>query len=89
MVLRRTVRRRRRWNEALAGGGPSIPPPSTCKSRHSRAATPAQGPETLFEASVVCQGHEAAVSDHDVVDDGDAYRTAHRAELLRDRTILG
>ena len=29
MVLRRTVRRRRLWSEALAGGGPSIPLPST------------------------------------------------------------
>ena len=38
MVLRRTVRRRRRWSEALAGGGPSIPLPSTRqkRSRHSR-----------------------------------------------------
>ena len=40
MVLRKTVRRRRRWSVALAGGGPSIPLPSTRKrSRH-----PAQGP---------------------------------------------
>jgi len=33
MVLRRTVRRRRRWSEALARGGPSIPLPSTRKKR--------------------------------------------------------
>ena len=44
MVLRRTVRRRRRWSEALARGGPSSPLPSTGKkrSRHSRP-----GPATL------------------------------------------
>ena len=38
MVLRKTVHRRRRWSEALAGGEPSIPLPSTSKkrSRHSR-----------------------------------------------------
>ena len=41
MVLRRTVRRRRRWSEALAAGGPSIPLPSTSKrSRHSRPGPP-------------------------------------------------
>ena len=43
----------------------------------------------LFEASVVCEGHEAAVSDHHVVDDGNPHRTAHRTELPRDGTILG
>ena len=33
MVLRRTVCGRRPWSEALAGGGPSIPLPSTRKKR--------------------------------------------------------
>ena len=33
MVLRKTVRRRRRWSEALAGGGPSIPLPFHAASR--------------------------------------------------------
>ena len=42
MVLRRTVRGRRPWSEALAEGGPSIPLPSTRKkrSRHSRPGPP-------------------------------------------------
>ena len=33
MVLRRTVCGRRPWSEALAGGGPSIPLPSTRNTR--------------------------------------------------------
>ena len=50
---------------------------------------PPRAPESLFEASVVCQGHEAAISDHHVVDNGNPHRTTHRTELLRDGAIFG
>ena len=52
MVLRRTVRGRRPWSEALAEGGPSIPLPSTRKrSRHSRPGPrdPIRGLRRLLE----------------------------------------
>ena len=41
MVLSRTVRRRRRWSKALAGGGPSIPLPF--QTQEKEPPLPAQG----------------------------------------------
>ncbi len=43
----------------------------------------------LIEVALVCQGDEAAVSDHYVVDDGDSDGTADCGELLRDGAIFG
>ena len=39
MVLRRTVRRRRRWSKALAVGGPSIPLPVHKQEKQPLAAS--------------------------------------------------
>ena len=43
----------------------------------------------LLEVALVCQGDEAAVSDHYVVDDGDSYRAADGGQLFCDGAIFG
>ncbi len=49
MVLRRTVCGRRPWSEALAGGGPSIPLPSTRKkSNNGRPFFASTSAKTLY-----------------------------------------
>ena len=61
MVLRRTVRRRRRWSEALAGGGPSIPLPVHAQENQAFSSSSSSS-ATVSSVGPSCAGTPSGIS---------------------------